>query len=598
MTDAIVKATAHRARRLAIVLGAGYAVLGMVWILVSDALVASLFPDPRMLLVAQRDKGLFYVLVTAGGLAALVYWGCLRMLRADAAAKAQELQVHDLFLRHPKPMWVYDPATLGFLQVNDAAISFYGYSREEFLAMTLMDIRPEDDKPRFAVLSQQPIVGFRDIGRARHRKKSREVVYMHVTAHEVPYGGRMAVMVMALDITQDVRTQDALQRQEAEFRQLHQSLSSVLWLARADSGRFVYVSPACEAVYGRPADELMQSPRTWLDCVVEEDRALASGTLNALRDAGHAQAQYRIRRPDGSMRWVHDRKRVISNDEGGPTLVGGIVEDITAQKELEAARATTQEQLERMVEQRTAELEQVNAELEAFTRTAAHDLRSPLASINGLMQLLLHKHGEALGVAGRELVVHAEASSRHMTQLVSDLLMLSRVAHHELQVQDVDLVPIAAELLAELRRQEPQRSVEVELPPEARAVCDPGLVRSLLSNLLGNAWKYTRDQLRATIRMTARESEAGWAVCIEDNGIGFDATSTDRLFRPFQRFHASSQFEGTGIGLVTCQRIVERHGGRIVVTSQPGHGTAVTFTLPQHRDAAAAAAPAGQALHR
>lgn len=580
MTDATAASTALRARRLAIALGAGYAVLGTVWILTSDALVATLFPDPRLLLVAQRDKGLFYVLATAVGLMALVYRGCLRMHRADAVAKAQELQVHDLFLRHPKPMWVYDPATWAFLQVNDAAIAFYGFSREEFLAMTLMDIRPEEDKPRFEAIRRQPIDGFRDIGRACHRRKSGEIVYMHVTAHQVSYAGRTAVMVMALDVTEKVRTQDALQRQEAEFRQLHQSLSSVLWLARADSAQFLYVSPAFEAVYGRPVDELTRSREAWLDCVVDEDRSLAAQTLQALRSAGQAEAQYRIRRPDGAVRWVHDRKRVISNEEGRPTLVGGIVEDITAQKELEAARATTQEELERMVAQRTAELEQVNAELEAFTRTAAHDLRSPLGSINGVMQLLLMKHGAALGVAGCQLVSHAEASSRHMTQLVSDLLMLSRVSHHELQLQHVDLVPIAQSLVAELRDQDPHRHVDVELPRTAPARCDPGLARSLLSNLLGNAWKYTREQPLARIRLTADAGARDMTLRIEDNGIGFDAASAGSVFRPFQRFHAASQFEGTGIGLVTCQRIVQRHGGTLAVVSRPGQGTTVSVSLP------------------
>ena len=574
-----------RAHRFAVGIGIVYAALGFGWILTSDALVHSISSDPAWLLAAQRYKGLFYVIVTAIGLVLLVRMGYRRLLAAMDAARSSELQVQDLFQRHPKPMWVCDTATRAFLQVNEAAIRDYGYSEREFLAMTIDDICLPQDNAASDVTGRddvpgQEIAGSPAGGEFRHRKKSGETLIVQVTQHSVPYGGASAVMIMAADITQQVLTAQALERQEAQFRQLHQSLGEVLWLASPDGGEVLYVSPAFEQVYGRSATDFLGDPLAWLEMVHPDDLRIARASNDQLKSLGYSSCEYRVLRHDGSVRWVSDRKRMIVDAHGTATMIGGIAEDITAVKERDAARALTQGELERMVDQRTAELERVNVELEAFTRTAAHDLKSPLNGIVGFSHLLQTRYGQSLGADGARMAGHIEQSAKQMATLVNDLLALSRVNNVEIELQPVDLVPMARDILAELALHEPTRSVSFEAPSSLVAHCDPGLVRSLLANLLGNAWKFTGKTDPSRIRLRGQITERGTQVEIEDDGAGFDARHAQNLFKPFQRFHSSKEFSGTGIGLATCQRIVQRHGGELSIDSTPGQGTTVCVVLP------------------
>jgi len=573
---AATAASAGAALRLAAIVGAVYAAFGIAWILLSDALVAAISTDPGWLVMVQRYKGLLYVGLTAIGLVVLVRAANLRLLRTDAARRSHELQARDLFERHPQPMWVCDSETGAFLRVNDAAVRDYGYTVEEFGRMTLADLRPAEDK-----LSPPPArQTSRDTTTARYRKKSGDVVHVQLTSHDVPSAGRSALMVMAVDITAQWRAARLLERQEAQFRQLHRSLGEVLWLASVDGRELRYVSPAFEPVFGRSCSAFERRPGLWLEMVHPDDRALAQASSDALARQGEASCEYRIVRPDGTLRWISDRKRAIVDDEGRVQMIGGIAEDITAAKERDAVLATTNAELERRVAARTAELERVNLELDAFTRTVAHDLKSPLTAIAGFSRLLQLRHGAALGADGAQMAAQIEHSALHMASLVNDLLALSRVSAVELQPREIDLAALARELIDEWRRNEPGRALQFEAPATLTALCDAGLARSLMSNLLGNAWKFTAKRADAQIRLTAEPSGAGITVRIDDNGAGFDSSRLDGMFKPFQRFHPASEFSGTGIGLVTCQRIVARHGGQTWVESNPGQGTRVSFTLP------------------
>lgn len=566
-----------RSLRLAIGIGATYAVIGIAWVLWSDMLVASIFPEPDRLALAQHYKGAAFVLVTAIGLVLLVHAGQRRLLSIAAHVQAQELQVQDLFLRHPIPMWVLDRHTRAFLKVNAAAVAQYGYSEEQLLRMTIRDVHLPEDWPALEAALADPSDGFRDYPEARHRRRSGETFYVRVAAYPLRYRQRDALLMQAIDSTQEVLAQQALAQQEAQFRQLHQSLGEGLWMAGVDGRKMLYVSPAFEDIYGRSLAEFMGTRDLWLQAVHPDDRQLALDSSAALHSIGHAACEYRILRPDGSIRWISDRKKAIVDRDGHTVMYGGIVEDITAIRERDEARSLTQAALEQMVRQRTAELERVNGELDAFTRTAAHDLKTPLNGISGFSQLLQLRYGDRLDDTGRGMVERIERSAMQMTALVDDLLALSRVKTAELRLAEVDLAEMAAEVIRNLRSAQPQRTVVFEAPPQLRVLCDGGLAASLLANLLGNAWKFTGRRASAWIRLSARGVEP--VVTIEDNGAGFDAARADALFKPFQRFHAQTEFAGSGVGLATCQRIVQRHGGRIWIESEPGRGTAVHFTL-------------------
>jgi PAS domain S-box-containing protein len=567
---------------MALGIGLLYALLGVLWILGSDALVESISSDAEWRASAQRYKGVLYVLGTSVALVFLVHASYRRLFRALGQVEATELRVRDLFLQHPKPMWVYDLETLAFLAVNDAAIRHYGYSRAEFMAMTLKDIRSPEDMPELLLHHTDITAVHRDVGVVRHRKKSGDILFAHIAMHKVDFAQRKAAMVMAIDVTAEVLSQRAVERQAAQFRQLHHSLADVLWMASPDGRTLLYVSPAIESIYGLTPEQVTANPEFWLQAIHPDDAAVAQASHQALLATGEASCEYRIVTPSGDIKWVFDRKRLIVDDEGLTTMMGGILEDITSDKAHEARLAASHDELEKLVTERTAELVRVNAELDAFARTIAHDLRSPLVSVVGFTQLLQKRHAATLGEDGAKLAARIERSARQMGSLVSDLLSLSRASTHALIIQDVDLVPLAHEILDELQHQEPERRVRLDSPKSLHVRGDLGLVRPLLANLLGNAWKFTGKRNDAHIQLLPEATRPDVVVRIQDNGVGFDATDAGLLFKPFQRFHTLSEFSGTGIGLTTCERIMTRHGGKIHIESAPGEGTSVflSFVAP------------------
>jgi PAS domain S-box-containing protein len=570
-------------------IGLLYAVLGVLWILGSDSLVEYISTDPGWRASAQRYKGVFYIVSTSLALTILVNVSYRRLFSALGQVEATELQVRDLFLHHPKPMWVFDLDTLAFLAVNEAAIRDYGYSRDEFMAMKLEDIRPGEDIPKLIRRQASTVPAYRDVGVVRHRKKSGAIVFAHLALHEIDFAKRKAAMVMAIDVTSEMSVKQALERQETQFRELHRSLAEVLWIASPDGRTILYVSPAIESMYGLSVEEVIANPEFWLEAIHPDDVGVAQASHEALLAKGEASCEYRILTPSGDIKWVCDRKRLIVDQEGQATMMGGILEDITSNKADEARLAASHDELEKLVAERTTELVRANAELDAFARTIAHDLKSPLVTVVGFTQLLHKRYAAALGEDGTRLAVRIERSAQQMGSLVSDLLSLSRVATNVLKIEDVDLVPLAWEILEELRHQEPQRRVRFDAPKSLSVRGDLGLVRPLLANVLGNAWKFSGKREDAHIQLTREAAAPEVVVRIQDNGAGFDLDPS-LLFKPFQRFHSLSEFSGTGIGLTTCERIMTRHGGKIHMESVPGDGTSVflTFAPP------AQTPPAGQ----
>ena len=223
-------------------------------------------------------------------------------------------------------------------------------------------------------------------------------------------------------------------------------------------------------------------------------------------------------------------------------------------------------------------LVEANAELEAFSYSVSHDLRAPLRAIDGFSCALADEQGDKLDPEGKKYLDRVRSSVRRMTTLIDDLLHLSRITTAELERRPLDLSQLARGIVATLRQREPQRSVQVEIADALFAEADPRLARVLLENLIGNAWKFSSKQPAAQISI-GKEPGADGAFFVRDNGAGFDQASASKLFTPFQRFHHASEFEGTGIGLATVQRIVSRHGGRVWARSAPGAGATFSFTL-------------------
>ena len=348
---------------------------------------------------------------------------------------------------------------------------------------------------------------------------------------------------------------------------------------RGEDGTVGYWNRGAERLYGwsqeealgRRPDDLLRTrspvPTPELIAAVGRDRYWEGELTQTCRDG---------RRIVVASRWVLDQG---STPRGAPDRILQIDSDITARKAAEEESRALNAQLEQRVRDRTAQLEETNQELEAFTYAVSHDLRAPLRGILGFTGALVEEYGPGLDDQARHWCERILAASRRMGQLIEDLLRLSRTTRGELDVGPVDLTAIAQGIADDLRAVEPGRQVEFVIAPGLVATGDARLLRIVLENLLGNAWKFTNRHEHARIEFGAEPSQGAPAYFVRDDGAGFDGSAADRLFRPFQRFHRDGEFPGTGIGLATVKRIIHRHGGTIWADSAVEQGATFRFTL-------------------
>jgi signal transduction histidine kinase len=227
----------------------------------------------------------------------------------------------------------------------------------------------------------------------------------------------------------------------------------------------------------------------------------------------------------------------------------------------------------------TAQLDAANKELEAFSYSVSHDLRAPVPAIDGFSKMLEAEIGTALSDRGRHHLIRVREATKRMSSLIDDLLGLSRIAQAPLRRRATDLTALARDVAATLERQEPARRVSVDVADGLSAAVDARLMTIVLENLMGNAWKFTAKQADARITVGCRNDDSETVFFVKDNGAGFDMAYADKLFAPFQRLHSDEEFEGTGVGLATVQRVIARHGGRIWAEAEVGKGAAFYFTL-------------------
>jgi PAS domain S-box-containing protein len=373
----------------------------------------------------------------------------------DAQLRDSERRYRDLFNLNPMPMWLYENGSLAFIEVNDAAVAHYGFSRAEFQGMTIRDIRPRGRQAELdAALSRLGNDGF-SRGIFQHRTKAGQLIDVEVVTHQIGDESPARRLVMANDVSERVRAEENLARLHAE--------------------------------------------------------------------------------------------------------------------------------LETRVRERTAELEAANRELESFCYSVSHDLRAPLRAIDGFALALSEDCAATLDSQGLSHLERVRGAAARMGQLIDDLLELSRFARTGIHRQPVDLSAMARSVAENLQAGERLRQVEVRIAPGMVAEGDPVLLRVVLENLLGNAWKFTGGRSPARIAFFAGERGGCPMWTVEDNGVGFAMEHAGKLFGAFQRLHAAHEFPGSGIGLASAMRIVTRHGGDLWADSAPGQGARFSFTLSAAR---------------
>jgi signal transduction histidine kinase len=297
--------------------------------------------------------------------------------------------------------------------------------------------------------------------------------------------------------------------------------------------------------------------------------------------SGRWRGENRLKRAYGSEVYVDTITYPLYNRSGKFMGMMAAFRDASERKKTEQEIFKLNHELEQRVVERTQKLEEANEELQSFTYSVSHDLRAPLRAINGFSKLLQDNYAVQFDEQGQHLIQRIHAVSQQMTQLINDMLQLSRVSQQEMRRQKVNLSLLAEQIITELRQEAPVREVSCSITPDIVVYGDAGLLRCFLNNLIGNAWKFTGNVAYPHIEFRCEERAVGRVYLVRDNGAGFDPTYTDRLFVPFQRLHSTQEFAGTGIGLSIVQRIVRRHGGSVWAESDVGNGATFYFTIPE-----------------
>jgi PAS domain S-box-containing protein len=466
--------------------------------------------------------------------------------------------------------------------VNTATEQATGYERAELLGTSFSDYFTDTGLARagyelaFAGGSVQdyPL-------ELRHRDGHITSVMYNGAVYRDPSGQVLGVFAAARDLTETERLQDALRASEVRLGILFDHAPIGVGEVTL-SGELVRVNQYfCEFV-GYTADEVL-SMGGMTDLLhpddIEDHRAIRQRISSEGIDT--YSADRRFVQKEGGVIWGEVQRSLVRDPAGRPLLYIDTVRDITAQREAEAEVRTLTAELEGRVEQRTAELELSNRNLRAFSYTIAHDLRTPLRGLNGYSEVLLEEYSEILDETGRGYAERIQAASERMGTIIDDLLRLSQVTHADMKVVPVDLSAEVAAIAEGLGSRDPGRRVSFAIQEGVWVTADPILIRTVLDNLVENAWKFTAGREDATIEFAAAATEDDATVCcyVRDNGVGFEAAYADKLFQPFQRLHTTREFPGTGVGLASVQRIVERHGGRTWAQGAVDAGATFYFTL-------------------
>jgi PAS domain S-box-containing protein len=500
--------------------------------------------------------------------------------QAEAAVRASEAKLKS-FVDADLIGILFGDIYGNILDANDELLRIVGYSRADLQAgrLSWLNITP----PEFLPLDELRIAE----AQARGTCTPYEKAYIRKDGSRVPVlvgysliePEREKSVAFILDITEQKRAEAALRESEARFRHLADHAPMLVWMTGTDK-QAEYFNQAWLDFTGRRLEQ--ELGEGWTAGLYPEDRSILEVYVAAFEAQASFEMEYRLQRFDGEYRWLLNIGIPRFTPDGEFLGYIGSCVDIHDRKQAEANTLRLNELLELRVQERTAQLESANKELESFSYSVSHDLRAPLRHISGFVDLLQKRLDSASldPTAQRYLNIIAE-TTQQAGLLIDDLLAFSRMGRSEMRLITVDLNLLVQEIQRELEPELAQRQVDWQIAALPSVKADPAMLRLVMRNLIENAIKYTRSRPQTVIQIDSESNEQEDVIFIKDNGIGFNMQYVHKLFGIFQRLHSDPHYEGTGIGLANVRRIIHRHGGRTWAEGRLNEGATFFFSLPK-----------------
>ncbi len=466
---------------------------------------------------------------------------------------------------------------------NDAFCKLVGYTRDELIGTHYNRFTHPDDIPMAYAKAQLMLNGSTDSYEIEKRYivRDKSVVWikMLISAKREADGSIGTIMCIAQDISERKRAEEMLQRSENILKFILGSTDSAFILLDTE-GRITMANRVADEWAGIELERTLTPGDLFADLLPPAYRTKGKVIIDTCLAGTGYMYEDRYKRRDGVECWYHVKLDSIKNDKGVVTGLCITATDTTRYRSAQSAVKAMNDSLEKKVKERTAELENANKELEAFTYSVSHDLMAPLRIIDGFSQVLLDDYRHKLDADGLQTLQVIKRNATRMGELVNDLLNLARLGRANLVKRSVDMNDIVAAVIDEMRFSTNKLAAMISLKDLKPAECDHVLIKQVWANLLSNAVKYSKNRENPLIEIGCTEQNGQTVYYIKDNGVGFDLQYAGKLFGVFQRLHKPTEFPGTGVGLAIVHRIITRHGGKVWADAKVNEGAVFYFTLP------------------